>query len=112
MPKKTSGKNSDLSNQKTTASDTAAVLCARPDFIMSMAANFVFSGELECASFVEFARHRADRLDLELDVGACGRASISVSVSGADVLVDAFEMACSLGPYNCIIRDVVRTDIG
>ena len=77
---------------------------------MTEAARFTFSGALECDSFIEFARHRARRLDLELAIGACSTEAISVSVRGAEVLVDAFEMACSLGPYDCIVRDVARSN--
>ncbi|KQV12382.1 hypothetical protein ASC97_14280 [Rhizobium sp. Root1203] len=64
-----------------------------------------------CASFVEFAHHRARRLDLEIAVGACDAASATVSVKGQEDLVDAFEMACSLGPYDCIILDIERAAV-
>jgi hypothetical protein len=33
-----------------------------------------------------------------------------VNVSGAAELVDAFEMACSLGPYDCLVLEVARHD--
>ena len=72
-------------------------------------ASFTFLGRLEPESFLEFARHRARRLDIALTIGACSAAAIELSVAGDEVLVDAFEMACSLGPYGCIILDVVRT---
>jgi acylphosphatase len=77
---------------------------------MSNAVRFVFIGEIDCASFVEFANHRARRLDLRMAVGACDHQSLAVTVSGHDALVDMFEMACSLGPYNCIVRDVTRSE--
>ena len=60
---------------------------------------------MEEASFTFLGR----RLDIALTVGACSAAAIELSVAGDEVLVDAFEMACSLGPYDCIILDVVRT---
>ena len=77
---------------------------------MAGAVDFVFEGRFDCGSFVSFARHRAGRLDVSLDVGACSDTAIAVSVSGQDALIDMFEMACSLGPYDCIVHDVRRTD--
>ena len=76
---------------------------------MRSAVDFVFKGQLSCDSFVEFATHRARRLDLRMDIGACGDEAISLSIEGPDDLLDAFEMACSLGPYDCIILDVLRS---
>ncbi|PZM14562.1 hypothetical protein CPY51_10890 [Rhizobium tubonense] len=59
-------------------------------------------------SFIEFALHRALRLELEINIGACDEVSAALSVKGQEDLVDAFEMACSLGPYDCIILDIER----
>jgi hypothetical protein len=69
---------------------------------------FVFIGEIACESFIEFTRHRAARLDLVLVVGACDARRATMRVSGQEALVDMFEMACSLGPSDCIIREVTR----
>ncbi len=77
---------------------------------MMLAVDFTFKGRIACASFVSFARHRAGRLDLKLDVGPCSDVAVQVSVEGAEALVDMFEMACSLGPYDCIVMDVVRNE--
>ncbi len=71
-------------------------------------ARFTFRGQMVCESFTEFALHRARRLDLEIDLGACDSSSATLSVKGQEDLVDAFEMACSLGPYDCIILDIER----
>ncbi len=51
---------------------------------------------------------RAFRLDLGIDIGNISDEVISLTVSGAAELVDAFEMACSLGPYDCLVLDVAR----
>lgn len=75
---------------------------------MTEAAQFTFQGKIVCDSFAEFALHRAQRLDLEIEMGACDAGAATVSVKGQGDLVDAFEMACSLGPYDCIIMDIVR----
>lgn len=77
---------------------------------MTAAVHFVFSGEINCDSFAEFALHRARRLDLRLEFDACDARSAALTVAGQYALVDMFEMACSLGPYDCVIRDVVRAD--
>ncbi len=77
---------------------------------MSEAVEFTFSGRLVRDSFVEFAIHRARRLDLDYAFGKCGVDAVSVSVMGAHDLVDAFEMACSLGPHDCIVLDVERRE--
>jgi acylphosphatase len=77
---------------------------------MSERACFVFSGRLRADSFVEFARHRAARLGLSIDVAQISEGAITVNVSGAAELVDAFEMACSLGPYDCLVLEVARHD--
>ncbi len=42
---------------------------------------------------------------------ACDAMSATLAVKGQEDLVDAFEMACSLGPYDCIILDIERSDI-
>jgi hypothetical protein len=82
---------------------------------MSEQACFVFTGQLRTDSFIEFARHRAARLGLRIDVGqisdqAVTVQALTVTVSGAAELVDAFEMACSLGPYDCLVLEVARHD--
>jgi len=71
---------------------------------MSVRARFVFTGRLRTDSFVEFARHRAARLGLWIDVTLMSEEAIAAE------LVDAFEMACSLGPYDCLVLEVARHD--
>ena len=77
---------------------------------MSVRARFVFTGRLRTDSFVEFARHRAARLGLWIDVTQMSEEAITVNVAGAAELVDAFEMACSLGPYDCLVPEIARHD--
>jgi hypothetical protein len=78
--------------------------------LMSENASFVFRGRLRADIFVEFACHRAARLDLAIDIGAVSDEAIALTVHGPSELVDAFEMACSLGPYECLVLDVTRRD--
>lgn len=79
---------------------------------MNRPVRFLFEGAFNCDSFLGFARHRADRLDIDLNVNvnACSQTRVSLSVSGQEALVDMFEMACSLGPTDCIVLDVIRSD--
>jgi acylphosphatase len=75
---------------------------------MQGATVIVFSGEFCVESFVEFVNHRAQRLQLDAVVETATPDRIEVAVSGQPALVDAFEMACSLGPIDCLVRDVGR----
>lgn len=72
---------------------------------------FVFSGDLKQGSFRQFAQHRAERLALGIHFGAASERFFDVTVAGDEALIDMFEMACSLGPYDCIIHEVTRRDI-
>jgi hypothetical protein len=69
---------------------------------------FVFSGRFEPTSFADFARHRVARLALDASAPDLRSDRVRITVSGQDDLVDAFEVACSLGPIDCLIDDVVR----
>ncbi|TAI66292.1 hypothetical protein [Bradyrhizobium sp. Leo170] len=75
---------------------------------MQGATVIVFSGQFRVESFVEFVNHRARRLQLDAVVETATPDCIEVAVSGQPALVDAFEMACSLGPIDCLVRDVWR----
>ena len=54
----------------------------------------------------------ARRLAIELRVVESDADVATFDVGGPADLVDMFEMACSLGPLSCIVRDVERRDIG
>ncbi|WP_245294691.1 hypothetical protein [Rhizobium rhizosphaerae] len=69
---------------------------------------FTFRGRLDCDSFAAFARHRAGRLDLALSLGSCTAEAATMAVAGQPDLVDAFEMALSLGPHDCLVTGVER----
>lgn len=78
---------------------------------MREAVQFVFSGTIAIGSFQEFAEHRAAKLDIWLDICSSASECVKINVEGEPDLVDAFEMACSLGPQDCIILDVARKDL-
>ena len=68
---------------------------------------FVFSGRFE-PSFADFDRHRVARLALDASAPDLRPDRVRITVSGQDDLVDAFEVACSLGPIDCLVDDIVR----
>ena len=72
------------------------------------AQSFLFEGQLNSASFAEFAHHRAARLDLALVIQAHTDRTMRLSVDGEPDLIDMFEMAMSLGPHDCIVHDIIR----
>ena len=75
---------------------------------MKGATRIVFVGRFVPLSFAEFVHHRAHRLALSAGIDIIGPDRVEVSVTGEPDLVDAFEMACSLGPINCLVLDSFR----
>lgn len=69
---------------------------------------FTFKGSFVVESFLAFAVHRASKLDLPLAVLASDDSMVALAVDGQVDLVDAFDMACSLGPHDCLVLDVER----
>jgi hypothetical protein len=78
---------------------------------MNGATRIVFLGRFEPLSFVEFVYHRANRLALSAGIDSLGADRVAVSVTGEAALVDAFEIACSLGPLNCLVLDIFRPEV-
>ena len=72
---------------------------------------FLFAGHFDTESFASFARHRAARLSLDAGAPELRPDRIRITVSGEHDLIDAFEMACSLGPIDCLVSDIVRRDV-
>jgi hypothetical protein len=68
----------------------------------------VFLGQLAPSSFAEFVDHRAGRLALGHAFGRVEPGCVEVTVSGDPDLIDAFEMACSLGPIDCLVLAAYR----
>ena len=75
---------------------------------MTQRGTLIFLGRFRTESFLDFARHRAERLSLHTGVGTVRADRIEISVTGAEDLVDAFEVACSLGPIDCLVLDHSR----
>jgi hypothetical protein len=75
---------------------------------MTQTVILTFRGDIPSPGFVDFACHRAAKLSLALDLLEQARHVSRMRVSGHPALVDAFEMALSLGPQDCLVRDVER----
>ncbi len=73
---------------------------------MSKAATLTLTGSFRPESFARFVRDRAQLLSLAAIVRHRSRDVIVVAVEGEPDLVDAFEMACSLGPPDALVHDV------
>jgi hypothetical protein len=69
------------------------------------AARLTFAGRFVAPSFAAFVARRAVRLDLRVAVRSAGAELFAVDVEGQPDLIDAFEMACSLGPLDCLVLD-------
>jgi hypothetical protein len=67
-----------------------------------------FTGRFVPPSFLEFVDRRAARLDLDVSITSADARRVAVEISGQPDLIDAFEMACSLGPLDCMVLDCER----
>jgi len=70
-----------------------------------------FRGALDPVVFADFAARRAALLLLEATWGSATTEAFECEVVGAPELVDAFQMACWLGPPHAMIDavDIERT---
>jgi hypothetical protein len=71
-------------------------------------ATLVFTGAFDTGEFAIFVQDRADKLNLTATLLDRAPDRMRVAVFGVPAMIDAFEMACSLGPLSCLVRDVVR----
>lgn len=78
---------------------------------MTTTVTFEFNGYLPQDIFLEFIGHRAAYLSIGYAMQTQTDRRAVVKVWGPPSMVDAFEMAVSLGPAACLIRDVRRTQI-
>lgn len=78
--------------------------------VVNPTTTIIFHGRFVPESFAEFMRHRAGRLSLNPEFGSIGEERIEVALGGDGDLIDMFEMACSLGPIDCVVLDVERRD--
>lgn len=73
--------------------------------------SLTFRGRLHPAAFSEFVRRRAARLDLWFRISEATPGLFAIEVAGQPDLIDAFEMACTLGPIDCLVDGCERRRI-
>ena len=73
-------------------------------------ARFRFAGAIDPGDMVRFAASCVGRLDLRLE-SRLDAESVVCEVLGQPDLVDAFEMACLLGPPGSLVTRCERVDL-
>ncbi len=71
---------------------------------------FSLSGHVGAEDFVPWMQKHARKLGVEFTVLEASPRHLSIRTTGVIEMVDAFVLACSLGPQSVCIKDVVRTD--
>ncbi|WP_181703172.1 acylphosphatase [Chthonobacter albigriseus] len=74
-------------------------------------AELVFTGRDLGADFLAFVEDRARRFSLDGWAAPAPSGSVRVVLSGPDALIDMLEVACLLGPVNCLVEDVSVTPV-
>ncbi len=67
------------------------------------ATEFRLHGQLASDGFAGWVRDRADLLDLKGWARAEGPDAMTIVVAGPAAMIDAMEMACSLGPMDVLV---------
>ena len=70
------------------------------------ATEFRLTGHVSADGFVDWIAHRAGLLDLNGWVTRDGPNAITIVVAGPQPMVDAMEMACSLGPVSVDVERI------
>lgn len=70
------------------------------------AVELVFSGHGLGPAFLEFVADRARRFSLDGWAEMTGAGAVAVTLCGPDALIDMLEVACLLGPVDCLVDDV------
>lgn len=68
-------------------------------------------GNSMCHSMVNWVVHRANLLNLAGNINFQNTTSIELTISGERVLVEAFEVACSLGPADTLVESITRCEV-
>lgn len=72
-----------------------------------MATEIRLDGQLRSPNFIDWICHRAELLNLTGWVTAESTTAISIVVAGPPALIEAMEMACSLGPMDVQVDRIV-----
>ena len=69
------------------------------------------TGSFNDIAFRDWIMHRSSVLGLDIYSLTCGQSSITFSASGHSVLLDAMEIACSLGPLEAMVEQIHTNDL-
>jgi len=69
-------------------------------------ARMTISGALQTEGFLNFIGHYANRLSLNSGIVEASQARITLDLDGPAQLIDMLEMACWLGPEDCVVTDI------
>lgn len=75
------------------------------------AAELVFSGRNLGPAFLDFVEDRARRFSLDGWAAPTGRGDVAVTLRGPDALIDMLEIACLLGPIDCLVEGVTVREL-
>ena len=73
--------------------------------------NFEIRGNFDEIAFREWIVHRSTVLGLDVSVHSLARNAISFCATGHMVLLDAMEIACSLGPSDAMVDHIQSTEL-
>ena len=73
---------------------------------MTQSQSYRLNGQIRPQVFVPWIRAHARRLGLTVDITDQGPASLTLSLSGPQPLIDAMVLACSLGPYEVWVETI------
>lgn len=73
--------------------------------------NFEIRGNFDEIALHDWIVHRSTVLGLDISVHSLARNAISFCATGHMVLLDAMEIACSLGPSDAIVDRIQSTEL-
>ena len=73
--------------------------------------NFKIRGNFDEIALRDWIVHRSTVLGLDISVHSLARNAISFCATGHMVLLDAMEIACSLGPSDAIVDHIQSTEL-
>lgn len=72
--------------------------------------NFVIRGNFDEITLRDWILHRSAVLGLQISVSSLEKNSISFCATGHLILLDAMEIACSLGPPDAMVEQIQSMD--
>mgnify|MGYP001398499929 FL=1 len=69
------------------------------------------TGSFDDIAFCDWIMHRSNVLGLDISSLIHGQSSITFSASGHSILLDAMEIACSLGPLEAMVEQIHTNDL-